>query len=254
VLALRNDRDVVGWVTARSEGSQRIDRRTRRVLERISGVLAVALQLAAINRDIAEARDRALEVAEEERRMVRRELHDGLAPALEHSAGLLAGVPAMLESDRASARRALTDVRADLAERTIEVRDLARTLLPGALDAGDLAAALDELASRFSGAALTITAESSGLNALDPSRQAAVHHLVAEAVLLVRRSVGAREAAIAVHVAGDVARIAITADVPFAVGPAAQATLASIADRTDDLGGTLEVPADGRGIRVEVPR
>jgi hypothetical protein len=81
-----------------------------------------------------------------------------------------------------------------------------------------------------------------------------VHHLVAEAVLLVRRSVGAGAAAIAVHVAGDVARIAITADAPFAVGPAAQPTLASIAERADDLGGTLEVPADGRGIRVEVPR
>jgi signal transduction histidine kinase len=254
VLPLRNDRAIVGWVTARSEGHQRVDRRTRQVLERISGVLVVALQLAMVNREIAEARDRALEVGEEERRMVRRELHDGLAPALASTASVLSGVPALLDDDPVAARRALADVRAALGERTIEVRDLARTLLPGALDAGDLGAALDELASRFSSQALTITARSSGLDALDPSRQAAVHHLVAEAVLLVRRAPNATEAALSVHVVDEVAELGVSADAAFAVGAGAAATLASIAERADDLGGALEVLDGGRGIRVAVPR
>jgi signal transduction histidine kinase len=150
--------------------------------------------------------------------------------------------------------RALADVRADLGERTIEVRDLARTLLPGALDAGDLGAALDELAARFSSTALTLAAASSGLEALDPSRQAAVHHLVAEAVLLLRRAPGVSHATVAVHVVGDVAEISVVGDGAFAEGAGAQATLASIRERADDLGGTLEVLKGASGIHVAVPR
>jgi signal transduction histidine kinase len=81
-----------------------------------------------------------------------------------------------------------------------------------------------------------------------------VHHLVAEAVLLVRRAPRVSHATIAVHVSGDVAEISVIADGAFAEGTAAQATLASIRERADELGGALEVLESGSGIHVAVPR
>lgn len=254
LLTLRNASTVVGWVRASSAGRQRVDGRTRKVLERISGVLVVALQLETINRGLAEVRDRALGVGEEERRMLRRELHDGLAPAIESSAARLHAVPSLLEKDPILARADLRRIQEDLAVRTTEVRDLARTLLPGALDAGDLDAALRELASRFSSHRLEIVVESHGTNTLQPARQGAVHHLAAEAVLLLRRASAVQHATILVEVDEEVARIEVDADAPFASGIAAGPTVRSIEDRADELGGTLRITDDGARLLVEVPR
>jgi hypothetical protein len=81
-----------------------------------------------------------------------------------------------------------------------------------------------------------------------------VHHLVAEAVLLVRRAPGVSHASVSVHVVEDVAEIGVVADGAFADTPGAQATLASIRERADELGGALEVLERGSGIHVAVPR
>lgn len=252
VLPLRGPAGVVGWVRAAAPGRQRLDQRTRRVLEGIAGVLAVALQLDVVHRELGEARDRAVAAGDEERRMLRRELHDGLAPALAGTAMRLARAARQLPDP--VARADLSGIRSELARSTTDVRDLARTLLPGALDAGDLDTALRELAERFSGNALTITVSSSRADELGVTQQNAVHHLAAEAVLLLRRAAAPRSAVLSLVVAAETAEVELAADASFARGPDAQATLRSIADRAAELGGRSRVDDDGRRIRVEVPR
>jgi len=249
VLPLRGAGGVeVGWVRAIPAGRQRVDVRTRRVLEGIAGVLAVALQLDAVNRELGEARDRAVAVGAEERRMLRRELQGGLVPALGRSAALLEHVAERLPAARAE----LAGIRSDLTGRTAEVRDLARTLVPGALDAGDLETALRELAARFSGDGLEIEVHSAGTDALEVVQQNAVHHVAAEAVLLLRRSPAVRRARLDVTVHAESAIVELGADAPFSLASAAAVILRSIADRADELGGRVDV--DVARIRVEVPR
>lgn len=258
VLPLRTGRRTAGWVHAGSTSGHRVDRRTRYVLERISGVLVIALQLETVNRDLDEARVRLLSVGAEERRMVRHDLRDGLAPALAASADRLGAVATRLDGGTrvgvGDVREEVRAVRGEIAARTTEVRDLARTLLPGALDAGDVDTALTELASRFSGERLDITAVSNGTRDLDPARQAALHHLAAEAVLLIRRASGVRRAELRVDVGTDDIRVVAGADAPFALGPSAAPTLASLSDRAEELGGTLVVHPAGDALDVTVPR
>lgn len=254
VLTLRGAAGDVGWVRATPTGRQRIDPRTRRVLEGISGVLAVALQLDGTHRELAEARDRVLAVGDEERRMLRRELREGLEPDLAASAVRLAALGTLETSSPTEARAALGRIRTDLADSTTDVRDLARTLLPGALDAGDLDAAVRELARRFSGDRLEIDVRSERAGELAVAQQNAVHHLAAEAVLLLRRASGARHATLSLEVRDDLAIVGLDADAPFAAGSRAAVSVRSISERADELGGRVEVRGDGTGIHVEVPR
>ncbi len=254
-IPLRGSDGEVGWIDAAAPGRQRVDRRALRVLDRVSGVLAIAVRLAEVNREILDAGERAREVGAEERRMVARELDQGLGPGLARSADRLDRVPALVAAGDAAAGVELAAVRLELAERTTEVRDLARTLLPGALDSGDLDTALRELAARFTSAKLEIDVRGVLGDAIPEGREAAVHHLVAELVLLVRRAPGARRADIELETLPRVVRISLTVD-----GHAGEideaAILGSIRDRIDELGGTF---ADTSGDRtrslvVELPR
>jgi len=254
-IPLRGSDGEVGWIDAAAPGRQRVDRRAIRVLDRVSGVLAIAVRLAEVNREILDAGERAREVGAEERRMVARELDQGLGPGLARSADRLDRVPALVTAGEAAAGVELAAVRIELAERTTEVRDLARTLLPGALDSGDLDTALRELAARFTSSKLEIEVRGVLGDAIPEGREAAVHHLVAELVLLVRRAPGARRADIELLTLPRAVRIALTVD-----GRAGEvdeaAILGSIRDRIDELGGTFADTStdDTRALVVELPR
>ena len=188
VPPLRNDGGVIGWVSASSEGHQKLDRRTRQCSSGISGVLSVALQLAAVNREIAEARDRALDVGDEERRMVRRELHDGLAPAL-HPAWPSSRTCRPCSTLILPRRRAIGEVRAEIGrahERRARPRShaaarSARCRRPRARPSASWRSGSRARRSRS-------PRRARGSTRLDPSRQVAVLPLVAEAVLLARRT------------------------------------------------------------------
>jgi signal transduction histidine kinase len=225
------------------------------VLDQVSGVLAITVRLAEINRDILDAGERAREVGAEERRMVARELDEGLGPGLARSAQRLDRVPGLVVAGAAEASAELAAVREELAERTSEVRDLARTLLPGALDTGDVDTALRELAARFSSARLDIAVDGLLGDAVPEGREAAIHHLVAELVLLARRAPDARIARIAIEVAPREVRISLDVDGRGRVSDEA-AILGSVRDRADELGGALldAEAGQGRTLVVEVPR
>ena len=92
-------------------------------------------------------------------------------------------------------------------------------------------------------------------DAVPEGREAAVHHLVAELVLLVRRAPGARHADIELETFPRGVRIALTVD-----GRAREvdeaAILGSIRDRIDELGGTFVDTSTehARSLGVELPR
>ncbi len=248
-IELRNSFERVGVLQYASRNGQRPDRRAVRALEELAGVLGIALQLADVSREADEAVERMREVRDEERALVRRELSTSLAPALTADVDRLRAVlpdPAPGELEAIGTR---------FGDRASDVRDLARTLLPGALDAGDLQVALAELAERFSGPGLRISVEASGAGRLRAARQALVHHLAAEVVLLVRRLPDAArlELAVSAGPAGSTMVIA-SADARFE-GDAADAALSSIRARADEAGAEVEVrttPA-GTDLVVRIP-
>lgn len=168
-----------GTVEVSGAAGRRIDPRTITAVQRIGGVLSVAVLLAEVDEDLRLARERARRIAASERRFARAEIEAGVEPALRRIREDLRRLPTAADAG-AVLHRAATLVQAA----TTEVRDLARTLLPGSLDAGDLPGALGELADRFDHPELVADVRR------PPRHPENVYHLVAEAVLRARREGG----------------------------------------------------------------
>jgi hypothetical protein len=189
-----------GTVEVCGAAGRRAEPRTIDALRRIGGVLSVAVLLAEVNEGLREARDRARRIAASERRFARAEIEAGIEPALARIRRDLQELPTA--TDPASLLgRASTALQAA----TTDVRDLARTLLPGSLDAGDLPGALAELATRFEQPTLVTDVRQA------PEHPEAVYHLVAEAVLRARRRGGIERIEIVVRSA-DRWRLRLTGD------------------------------------------
>ncbi|UMG93772.1 response regulator transcription factor family protein [Nocardioides sp. TF02-7] len=172
---------VAGVLTAAAPRGERLDPRSIRLLRQISGLVAVAAQLDDTNRALERARARLVEVRHEERRLLRRELHDGLGPALSGTALALAAVPhtSALSPDDAVLLRRLGE---ELTRRAEDVRQMARVLLPPVLDDGRLGEALRLLAERHSTSRFAVSVDAPYADRLDGIHQVVVYQVAAEAV------------------------------------------------------------------------
>jgi signal transduction histidine kinase len=140
----------------------------------------------------------------------------------------------------------------ELARQGEDVRRLSRSLLPLAIDDGDLGGALAGLAQRFSDDGLAIRVTVAEDVDLPAPAQVAVYHLASEALLNVRRHAQAQHCEVVVRRRQDGGILVVVSD--DGVGLAPDATdgvgLRSMRERAAELGGSLEVSAAGRGSRV----
>ena len=238
---------------------QRLDDRTRGQLDQLRGVLGVALELVLVNQRLESASSRLVEVRMEERRMLRRDLHDGMGPALAGVGLGLAAAQRRLRHDPDGTAELLAELEAEVERRTDDVRLLARSLLPVQLDDGDLGRALEVLATRFTTSGLDVRVHCQDVDGLDTRRQLALYHVAAEAVFNAYRH--AQAGGVRVEVAGRPGGptvlevrddgIGITSSSQRGVG------LSSMRERAEELGGTVRVGPvpDGPGtvVRMELP-
>jgi signal transduction histidine kinase len=244
---------VVGDLAVTPPPGERLDARTRAALDQVLPVVAAGLALAAGARDLERARDAATSARLRERRVVRRELHDGLGPwlsgvrlGLQGAVNLLdAGTPA----GTAAAREALRAL-GDEAERRVEdVRDLARSLLPPVLDEQGLGPALDDLADRLGRDGFAVARDGDDPGELDPVVAAAAYALLSEAARNARRHSGAPGCRLTVHRAADALELVCDDDGRGPGGVAGVGTR-SMRERADELGGFVEVTPLAPGTRV----
>lgn len=232
----------VGVLTVVPPRGERLDPRTVRLLRQISGLVAVAAQLDDANRAVEEARARVVEVRQEERRLLRRELHDGLGPALSGTALALAAVPAtssLSDADAVLLRRLVEE----LSRRADDVRQMARVLLPPVLDEGRLGDALRLLAERHSTARFSVAIDAPYADRLDGIHQIVVYQVAAEAVRNAARHAGARHCCVRLRLPDDGGvRLEVTDDGRGIDDTAAPGVgTASMRERAAELGGTVEV-------------
>lgn len=233
---------------------ERLDPRTVRLLRQISGLVAVAAQLDEANRAVEEARARVVEVRQEERRVLRRELHDGLGPALSGTALALAALPAtssLSEPDALLVQRLIEE----LSRRADDVRQMARVLLPPALDEGRLREALELLAQRYSHARFAVRIEAADADRLDGTHQIVIYQIAAEAVRNAERHAGARHCLVRVALPESGGVLLQVSDDGRGLDESAATGigLASMRERASELDGTFEVQAgEQKGTRVVV--
>ncbi|MFD6417192.1 sensor histidine kinase [Streptomyces sp. NPDC060194] len=232
---------------------ERLDRRARAALAEVAPVVASAVHLAAVTEALRESRGRLAAARDDERRLLRRELHDQIGPAL---AGIGLGLAAVRNLPPEAADPLLVRLRAEVDARVEEVRVLARGLVPPVLAELGLLPALRELVMRYEADGLAVVVRADG----DPPEPApevagAVYAVVAEAARNVARHSGARTCVVELRRTADAGLVVTVEDDgrgidDATVRPGVGTT--SVRERAEGVGGTVAwgPGRDGRGTRL----
>jgi len=204
------------------------------------------------------SQERLVLAREEERRRLRRDLHDGLGPAL---AALLMRVDtlrnllrARLDDDASAvADEGLLALRAGIQGTVADVRRIVEGLRPPALDELGLPDAVAQLADRLTaGAELTVQVSADPLPRLEAAVEVAAYRITQEALANVLRHAGARSASVRLESGQGGLVVEIRDDGHGVVVPRADGVgLASMRERAEEIGGTFGlVPRPGAGTTI----
>lgn len=235
-------------------GERALAARDLDVLTLVATPLAVAVHATRLSEDLQVSRERLVRAREEERRRIRRDLHDGLGPTLT-GLSLTADAAANLvarDPDRAS--DLLSGLRSDARTAIADVRALVDDLRPAALDQVGLVEALrqriDQLTIRGNGLRITLDAQDP-LPPLPAATEVALYRIATEALTNVVRHAAASSATIRLACDATVELDIVDdgpGDGPWHPGVGMRA----ICERAAELGGTATVGPTPTGGRVHV--
>ncbi|TQS26157.1 sensor histidine kinase [Microbispora sp. KK1-11] len=167
-------------------------RRDRELLEDLARSAGPALRSDRLAAELRRSRERLVAAREEERRRLRRDLHDGLGPALAAITLQLDVAEAQLTRDIRAAGELLAEVRRSAAHVVADMRRVVSDLRPAELDDLGLPAALDRVAERISPGGPAVSVRCAPLPALSAAVEVAAYRIVQEAVTNAVRHSGAR--------------------------------------------------------------
>ncbi len=113
-----------------------------------AGVAAYTLRL---NNDLQRSRERLVTAQEEERRRLRRDLHDGVGPTLASLSQRIDTAAELVDSDPAKSKQLLKDLKGQVKETVAEIRRLVYALRPPVLDEFGLVSAIREHTAQYNG-------------------------------------------------------------------------------------------------------
>jgi signal transduction histidine kinase len=232
--------------------------RDRALLAELAGRVAVVAHAAALDRDLRTSRASLVRAREEERLRIRRDLHDGLGPAL---AGIAFGLDATrmtMAKDPQKALSSLADLRDEVHSSIADVRRLVDDLRPADLDQLGLGHALDQYGARLGErGALVVTTEVDDLPPLPPAVEVAAYRIATEALTNAARHSGATCATVRIAVGGTSLVIDIEDDGHgIEPRPRAGIGLRAMRERAAELGGSCSIapsPAGGTTVSALLP-
>jgi len=238
------------------------DRRLLGLLAQQAGAAAHTVRLTT---DLQHSRERLITAREEERRRLRRDLHDGVGPTLASMAQRIDAATYMVRDDPDEAIALLRGLKGQVRSTLADIRRLVYALRPPALDEFGLLSAIREHASQYTGmpvsdtegAALQVIVEAaSPLPPLPAAVELAAYRIALEAMTNVARHSQATNCRIWLSVVGVGGRQALSVEVcddgtGLPADHRAGVGLASMRERAAELGGvcTIDAPPGG-GTRV----
>jgi signal transduction histidine kinase len=211
-------------------------------------LVAYAIENAEARDEIAASRARLVKAADEARRRIERDLHDGAQQRLVAAALELTMLDSQFERDPGAARAALARAREQLDGGLGELRDLARGIHPSVLTDRGLAVALEALVER---APMPVELTVDVPDRLDAGIEAAVYFLVSESLTNAAKHARADTVAVEVAASADAVVVSIADDGVGGADTRRGSGLGGLIDRVEAVGGRLEIASPaGEGTRI----
>jgi signal transduction histidine kinase len=254
-VPLISQHEVMGefWLAPRAAGES-FTPADRRLLDDLARQAGIAVRAVGLTFELQQARERLVNAREEERRRLRRDLHDDLGSQL---AGLnlqFGILRQLIATDPAQAETRVLELRQELRDAIGSVRQIAHNLRPPVLDDLGLRAALQARAQQHGSEALTIELQlPDDLPPLSAASEVAIYRIVEEALTNVGRHARATRCRVTLAVANDIMLTIVDNGVGISDERRAGVGLLSARERAEELGGSciIETPDEG-GTRIVV--
>jgi signal transduction histidine kinase len=258
-IPLTYQKETIGRLIVAPRGPHEVfNRSEQQLLNTIAALTANTVRAVQLSDELRRSRRRIVTAREDERRRLRRDLHDGLGPQLASQTLGLEAVAQLMPANREKAQALLSSLKIQAQEAMLDVRRLVYDLRPPALDDLGLVGALQQSASRYAADALRFSFDvPHTLPELPAAVETAAYRIAQEAMTNVVRHAGAtlctvrlscRDAHLIVEIR-DNGR-GLSPDRTCGVG------LQAMKERTTELNGQFlleSLPDDGTLVRARLP-
>jgi signal transduction histidine kinase len=216
-------------------------------------LLATAISNAQAHSELTASRARIVVTADETRRRIERNLHDGIQQRLVTLALKLRAVRDVGRPGTAALLAAISQAGDELTGILDELRELSRGVHPAILSQGGLGPALRSLARR---ASVPTSLDIGGFGRLPQPLEVAAYYVVSEALTNAAKHANATLVRVNLGVKDSTLRLAIDDDGDGGADPARGSGIIGLIDRVNALGGKLTLrspPGEGTSLVIELP-
>ncbi len=237
--------ELVGSLAVEVPKGRPLSESDRRLLDQLASHVGAAVQSVRLTIDLQESRKELITAREEERRRLRRDLHDGVGPSLAAMSLQLDVLRERVGEDDA----ALVDrLGAQVQDAIADIRRLVYELRPPALDQYGLVSALSEQAARMStrGARFDVSAPVD-LPGLPAAVEVAVYRIALEGMTNAAKHAGSSRCNVTIAMNGGVLVTVADDGVGFDDTARHGVGLRSMRERTAELGGEFQIAPGAAG-------
>ena len=223
-----------------------------RMLE-FNELAAAAIANAQGNADLRASRARVVAAADEARRRIERDLHDGTQQRLVSLGLELRGIGEAIPPELDEVRTQLTRTARSLDDAVVDLQELSRGLHPAILAKGGLKPALMVLARR---SAMPVQLDVSLSERLPQRFEVTVYYVVSEALTNAAKHAFASVVHVGLAMNGGTLRLSISDDGVGGADPSCGSGLIGLTDRVEAVGGKISILSPARGgtcLLVDLP-
>ena len=226
---------------------------TEQRLEKFTDLVATAIANAHSRSELATSRRRIVAAADEARRQIERDLHDGTQQRLVSLGLAVRAAEALAPADRSDLRAELSQIATGLGDAIADLQELSRGIHPAILSQGGLGPALRTLARR---SALPVEFDLTTEGRFPEPVEVAAYYVASETLANAAKHAQASHVEVSLAPRNDRLLLSIRDDGVGGADPARGSGLVGLADRVEALGGSIRVrslPGDGTLVTAELP-
>jgi signal transduction histidine kinase len=216
-------------------------------------LVGTAIANAASRAELTASRARVVAAADETRRRIERDLHDGTQQRLVSLALSLRAAEAKVPAELEELRAELAQTASGLAAALADLHDITRGIHPAVLSKGGLEPALRTLARRVS---VPVQLDLRADGRLPVPVEVAAYHVVSEGLANAAKHAQASEVRVDLDAHDSVVELAVEDDGRGGADMRRGSGLVGVRDRVEALGGTIDIesgPGRGTSLRVTLP-